>query len=348
MTGYTLEALGWSDHFARQLTERETGEAAECGPARVSEIHRDRLTALAPKGELRLIPREPAGAYAVGDWVLTDGVAAQRRLAPVTDLTRRAAGHAVAEQRIAANVDTLGIVTSCNEDFNLPRLERYLALAEAAGCLPLIILTKADLCDDPGALRRQAERLSPLVTVLTLDARDQEEAAQLAPWCGKARTLALLGSSGVGKTTLRNALTGERADTRAIREQDARGRHTTTSRALRPTRAGGWLVDTPGMRELQLAEAGEGIGAVFADIEDLAAGCRFSDCAHDREPGCAVKAALEAGTLDPARLARWRKLLREDRHNSEEIATARKRRKAFGRVVKEAKAHGRRKRDVER
>lgn len=343
MTEYTLADLGWSDRFARQLIE----EDAPLTPARISEVHRSQLVALSESGENRLIPTETSGAYAVGDWILTDGTSALRRLDPVTDLHRRAAGHAVQSQRIAANVDTVGLVTSCNEDFNIARLERYLALVLASGALPLVILTKADLCDDPSAYKRKAERLSPLVTAIALNAKDPQDVALLLPWCRNAQTLALLGSSGTGKTTLRNALTGESAATQGIREDDAKGRHTTTHRALRPSLAGGWLIDTPGMRELQLSGSGDGLEELFEDIETLAAQCKFSDCAHETEPGCAVKAALDDGSLDPDRLLRWQKLRREDRYNSETIAAARSRQKSFGRMVKEGQAKGRHKRGLD-
>ncbi|WP_323763379.1 ribosome small subunit-dependent GTPase A [Marinovum sp.] len=344
MNDKTLPDLGWSEHFARQLSESD----ADHSPARVAEIHRDRLVVVTPGGSFNLHPREASGAYAVGDWVLTDGTSAVRRLTPVSDLSRRAAGPGVAAQRIAANIDTIGIVTSCNEDFSVPRLERYLALVSSAGCLPLVILTKADKAEDAAGYLRQAEKLSPLVTALALNAKDPEEAARLTPWCSKAQTLALIGSSGVGKTTLRNTLTGETAETREARADDARGRHTTTFRALRPTLAGGWLIDTPGMRELQLADASEGIGAVFDDLEVLASACRFSNCGHDSEPGCAVKAAVDAGAVEPERVARWQKLLREDRYNSETLAQSRDRQKRFTKRVKGAMQKAQIKRDVER
>ncbi|PWL35128.1 MAG: ribosome small subunit-dependent GTPase A [Marivita sp. XM-24bin2] len=331
LTPCTLTDLGWSDRFARQLTEDDAAFIA----ARISEVHRSQLIALSEAGDLRLIPTESAGAYAVGDWVLTDGTSAIRRLDPVTTLHRKAAGHAVSDQRIAANVDTVGLVTSCNADFNVARLERYLALALASNAVPLVILTKADLCDDPDSFKRKAERLSPLVTAITINAKDPEDVARLNAWCSKAQTLALLGSSGVGKTTLRNALTGEKEATQDIRDDDAKGRHTTTHRALRRTLAGGWLIDTPGMRELQLSGTSDGLEELFDDIEALAAQCKFSNCAHASEPGCAVKAALADGALDPARLERWQKLRREDQYNSESIAAARARQKSFGRVVKE-------------
>lgn len=297
-------------------------------------MHRDRLSALSPEGPLALLPAIATGNYAVGDFVLHDGTRALQRLAPGTEIARKAAGTGTGRQKIAANVDTLGIVTSCNADFNESRLERYLALAEAAGCLPLVVLTKADLVDDPRAWARRAERLSPLVTALTVDARDADAAARLAAWAGPGQTLALTGSSGTGKTTLLNTLTGAAEATQGIREDDAKGRHTTTQRALRRATAGGWIVDTPGMRELALAEAAEGIDTVFADLAELEAGCRFSDCRHETEPGCAVRAALADGTIDAERLARWEKLRREDRRNSETLAEAHERDRKFGKMVK--------------
>lgn len=332
----TLADLGWSAHFAAQIAD---DLAQPCHPMRIASVARNRLTGLSPAGERLLIPPSDrtTGAFAVGDWVLADPDTGrvQRRLTPATELTRRAAGTGADRQLIAANVDTLGIVTSCNADFNIARLERYLALAAAAGCLPLVILTKADQCDDPRDYARQAERLSPLVTALALNATDPLEVEALAPWCRAGQTLALLGSSGVGKSTLTNTLTGGASATAGIREDDAKGRHTTTARGLHRTRAGGWLIDTPGMRALRLSDAGEGIDAVFADLDALSASCRFSDCQHESEPGCAIQAAIAAGDVAPDRLERWRKLQREDARNSRTLAEARARDKAFAKMVKE-------------
>ncbi|KAA9005265.1 ribosome small subunit-dependent GTPase A [Histidinibacterium aquaticum] len=341
MTHPTLADLGWREAFARQC------DPADPPPARLARVDRDRVTALTPDGPLTLTcpPGLSTRELAVGDWVLHDP-ASQRiahRLEPQTRILRRAAGREGRAQLIAANVDTLAIVSSCNADFNEARLERYLAVAAAADCLPLILLTKADLAEDPAAYRRRAARLSPLAVVETLDARDPGELGRLAGWCGPGQTLALVGSSGTGKTTITNGLTGTEAETRGIREDDAKGRHTTTARHLLRAQAGGWILDTPGMRELGLAEASEGIETVFSDLTELEAQCRFSDCRHETEPGCAVRAALEEGRLDPDRLARWEKLRREERHNSETIAEARARHKGFARVVKAAKARARNK-----
>ncbi len=339
MTELTLTDLGWSDHFARQLAVDEP-----LSPARVAAVHRDRVDLVTPDGEPRLPSALPTSALAVGDWVLHDGARAVRRLDPRTEIARRGAGEVAERQLVVANIDTLGIITSCNADFNVARLERYLALAASADCLPLVVLTKADLCDDPRSFQRRAEALSPLVTALTVDARDPQEALRLRPWCDKGQTLALVGSSGVGKTTLQNHLTGTEEATFGIREDDAKGRHTTTYRALRRTVTGGWLIDTPGMRELGLAEAEDGIDAVFSDLAELASHCRFRDCQHDSEPGCKVQAAIADGTLDAARLMRWQKLKREDLYNSETIAETRNRHRERQKLYAQVKAWNKAKR----
>ncbi len=334
MTTYTLADLGWSASFARQTAALDPDQSLT--PARITELHRDRLMVLTEAGPARLIPTDLAASYAVGDWVLSDGTHAQHRLEPATDLARRAAGETVARQRIAANMDSIAIVTSCNADFNLARIERYLSLILSSGAIPLVVLTRADETDDTRPYLRKSEQLSPLVIALAVDARDAEDARRLEPWCKSGQTLALVGSSGVGKTTLRNALCGDAAETAGIREDDARGRHTTTFRAMRPTLAGGWLIDTPGMRELQLTGAEDGIAQLFGDFEEIAQACRFRDCAHDTEPGCAIRAAVAAGTLAQDRLERWQKLRREDARNSETLSEARGRARRFGKVVKEA------------
>ena len=339
MTSFELADLGWSPHFARQ----DIPDGAH--PLRITAVHRDRLEAISTDGPTWLLTPDETGLYAPGDWVLADQGRVTRRLERQSLLKRGSAADEARPQLLAANVGTLGIVSSCNADFNIARLERYLVLATDAGCLPLIILTKADQTDAPETYVRDAERLSPLVTAIAIDATDPLEVARLEAWCRNGETLALLGSSGVGKTTLRNALTGESAATQGIREDDAKGRHTTTSRALVRTRSGGWLLDTPGMRSLSLTDVSGGIETIFEDIEALADACRFSDCQHDTEPGCAVSQALEDGTLDPDRLKRWRKLKSEERRNSETLAESRARDKGFGKMVKGAMAQKRRDRE---
>lgn len=336
MTNTPLADLGWTGRHIAQLTDEDAGAT----PARVNKVSRTRITALSADGPLRLVTQgdESTGDYVTGDWVLADvdqGLVL-RRLERDTLLTRRAAGTGMETQLIAANVDTLGIVTSCNADFNVARLERYLAMAASAGCLPLIILTKADMADDPRDYERRAESLSPLASAIAMNARADDAAEVLKPWSKDGQTFALVGSSGVGKTTLANALTGAEEATAGIREDDAKGRHTTTSRGLSRTIFGGWLIDTPGMRALRLNDAADGIGAVFADIEALAETCKFRDCVHASEPGCAVQAAIAAGDLDADRVRRFAKLVREDEINQEAIHERRAREKDFKKMVKTA------------
>jgi ribosome biogenesis GTPase len=252
-------------------------------------------------------------------------------------IRRRAPGTGREVQLIAANIDTVFVVTSCNQDFNVARLERYVALAFEAGIDPVIVLTKADLADDTEPYVEEARKVSDRVPVVALDARGEEPAEALADWCKPGRTVAFLGSSGVGKSTLTNALLGAQAiATQAIREDDARGRHTTTRRELHATPGGCVVLDTPGMRELQLTDAAAGIADVFEDIEALTARCRFTDCHHETEPGCAILAAIEDDSLDPARLARWRKLQAEDAFNSATLAERREKDRAFGKLVRSA------------
>ena len=203
-----------------------------------------------------------------------------------------------------------------------------------AGVEPVILLTKADLCDDPETWRERAAAVDRGVVVQTLDALAPDVGQSLGAWCRPGRTVALVGSSGVGKTTLANMLVGAARSTAPIRANDAKGRHTTSGRHLLPLKGGGWLIDTPGIRELSLADAAEGIAAVFDDLDALARTCRFSDCSHQVEPGCAIRAAAAAGQLDPERILRWEKLRREDRTNSETPAEAHRSDRAFGRMVR--------------
>ena len=315
----SLAALGWSAFFDDQLDQVE----ARLAPMRVATVHRARVTAESLSGPVKLnLPSQANTAdYAVGDWLLVElGTRTPvRRLERKTTLQRRTEGGG-APQLIAANVDTLFIVSSCNDDLNVARLERYLALANESGTTPVIILTKADQVADTAPWVDQVSGLQRGLEVVTLDATAPEAATALAPWCKVGQTVALVGSSGVGKSSLLNTLAEKAPDeaqlTGSIREADGKGRHTTTSRSLHRIAGGGWVIDTPGIRTLHASDLSVGLDQVFAEITELAPECRFRDCTHDHEPGCAVQAAVAAGRLDPERLARWRKLVDENRSNT--------------------------------
>ncbi len=329
----SLQALGWRPAFQAQI-DPDSGLL----PARVMAVQRGRVEAAHEKGvtSIELSSKAATLGITVGDWVLLDENSAtiRDRLERSTLFQRRAAGTGAERQLIAANVDTLFIVTSANRDFNEARLERYLAIAQEAGAFPVIVVTKADTVDSTASFVATASRLAPGVLVEALDARDAEAVDVLRPWCETGQTVALLGSSGVGKSTLVNTLTGAHQDTFAVRDDDQRGRHTTTSRSMHRLPQGGWLIDTPGMRELQLVDVGDALDDVFAEVAALAKKCRFSNCEHETEPGCAVQAAISDGALDADRLRRYRKLLSEDRRNSETLAERRSRDKQFGKMVK--------------
>ncbi len=313
-----LTELGWTPFFSAQLSAEDD---ANLRPFRVMAVHRGKIAVAGAESE-RLIPPYIAQAPTedahptVGDWLLIDDETSQisRILHRANLFTRRTPGNSRKVQLIAANVDTLFIVASCNQDFNLARLERYLVLARDVGVTPVIVLTKADLADAPEIFAKAVRGLQPDIQVETVNAKDRLSVARLGAWCGMGKTVTLLGSSGVGKSTLINTLTGSAGiATQAVREGDDKGRHTTTVREMHRLDQGGWLMDTPGMRELHLSDAAEGVAEVFDDILLLAQHCRFSNCAHDTEPDCAVRDALAQGSLDSTRYGRWRKLAAENR-----------------------------------
>lgn len=337
MTDLTRDALGWSPYYMTQL---DLDELETLTPARIATVHRDRVVGFSEIGtlELTLDPGITTAAVGVGDWVLC--APDQHRLVRVlerqTELTRGTEYHTGEKQLIAANLDTLFVTSSCNSDFNPARLERYLALAHDAMITPVILLTKADQTDDPDSFVEQARALGRDLEVVVMDAKTDDVPALLAAWCGKGQTVALAGSSGVGKTTIANALTGGDAATRAIREDDARGRHTTTGRSMHRMQSGGWLIDTPGMRGLGVAEVAYGIDATFPEISELAETCKFRDCEHETEPGCAVQAAIQTGAVDAERLKRFKKLKRENQYATETIAQARDRSRNLGKMYRSA------------
>ncbi len=312
----SLGQLGWRACYSNQLTleDLDRGQVV-----RISSVHRSRIEALGEAGPVEVIATaawhaDGSTPVAVGDWVLVEhGSCRLLRLLERQSVIRRlAAGEVQREQAIAANVDTAFVVTSCNADFNLSRLERYLAVVLDAGVTPVIVLTKADLCDEVDRYRDEAARVAGDAAVVAVDARDPKVHEALADWLGPGQAVVFIGSSGVGKSTLVNTLSGAACQaTQDIREDDARGRHTTTSRQLLPMPGGAWLIDVPGMRELKIGAAQAGLSEAFGDLETLARSCRFRDCGHGDDVGCALRTAVEAGGLDPRRLDNFLKLQRE-------------------------------------
>lgn len=314
-------------------------------PARVTGVHRARIELLTGTGEVRatlasaLAQPTPSARIAVGDWVLLEphtGRAVQV-LDRLSTLARFAAGDRHQRQLIAANVDSLFIVTSCNEDFNPSRLERYLALAGEAGVQPVFVLTKMDLASSIDDYRDALRAIAPHVPVCPVNALSAECTAVLSPWLGIGQTVAFVGSSGVGKSTLVNTLAASVSQaTAGIREDDAKGRHTTTSRHMFRLPAGAWVIDTPGMRELKLDVGTGAVENVFSDIEALAGDCRFRDCSHQGDPGCAVAAAIERHDLDGRRVTSYLKLRREAEHASRTSHERRESARRFGKMAKSA------------
>ncbi|WGV58766.1 ribosome small subunit-dependent GTPase A [Brevibacillus brevis] len=321
-----LQSMGWNEYFANHFTPyAEQGFSV----GRITLEHKRIYRLWSEHGELLgevtgKLRYEATGREdfpAVGDWVVISARPEEKKasihglLPRKSKFSRKVAGDTVEEQIVAANVDTVFLVNSLNNDLNLRRIERYLILAWESGANPVIVLSKADLCDDLDACMAEIESIAIGVPVHVVSAEQGEGLDQLAPYLGEGQTIALMGSSGVGKSTLINKLSGaEMQKVSGVREGDDRGRHTTTHRELFRLPSGALMIDTPGMRELQLWEADEGFRGAFDDIESIAETCRFNDCKHVREPGCAVQAAINDGSLEKARFDSYLKLQRELAH----------------------------------
>lgn len=323
-----LETLGWDTAWAGRFAPfLDSGWQ----PARVIREHREAYEVVGESGESRA---EISGRFrfdhpahtewpAVGDWVAAalrpdEGAATIHAVLPRRSrFSRKAAGDRTEEQVVAANVDIVFLVAGLDGDFNPRRIERYLTVAWDSGARPVVVLNKADLCADIPAVLAEVETVAFGTPVITLSAATGHGVDELRAFLPHGVTGAFLGSSGVGKSSLVNALLGAaRQATRAVRTDDSRGRHTTTHRELIPLPGAGLIIDTPGMRELQIWADDDGLGAAFSDVEALAAQCRFADCSHAGEPGCAVQAALDAGTLKPDRFRSYTKLQREIRYQA--------------------------------
>jgi ribosome biogenesis GTPase / thiamine phosphate phosphatase len=339
-----LRRIGWRDasapaaRVARVVAQHRAGYQVHDGHG---------VFAAQPDGRFLKRRIDPAERPAVGDFVVLDRAdppTIERVLPRRSTLTRAAAGERYARQVIATNVDYVLVLTGLDGDFNPRRIERYLLLIEGSGAQPVLVLTKADRCPDAGErLAALRERLPAATPVHAINAKDQASVDVLSGYLQPGDTVVLVGSSGAGKSTLTNTLLGEsRMATGAVRASDSRGRHTTTHRALLPLPGGACLIDTPGMRELKLT--GEESLDLFADIEELALRCRFADCAHDSEPGCAVQAAIAAGELDSGR---WNNYVKLKAEREEQAATLEARLKRQGQGKTPGRHSGRRGRHQE-
>jgi ribosome biogenesis GTPase len=320
---HDLKSLGWSEFFERQFEPyRKQGHFA--GRVALEQRGAYRLyteygeLSARVRGKLRFDSESAADFPAVGDWVSVsrrerDGLAQIHAVLPRrSKFSRKAAGSSSEEQVVAANVDTVFLVQGLDHDFNLRRLERYLVAAFESNASPVVILSKADLCEDAENKTTEAESVAPGTPVHAISSVSGQGLDQVDQYIRPGVTVAFLGSSGAGKSTMINRIVGEVIQkTAEVREHDSRGRHTTTHRELIVLKTGGLLIDTPGMRELQLWDASGSLGEAFSDVQSIAAACYFSDCSHQNEPGCAVREALEDGSLDRGRYDSYAKMEKE-------------------------------------
>lgn len=347
-----IESYGWSAAWEKCWAEGEF-EAGTRQPARIIADHGHMQRLITADGEcwgkvsgkLRHHSLETGAAPAVGDWVAVtreqgDEAIIHQLLPRQSRVSRQAAGPVTKEQLIAANVDTLLIVAALNHDFNLRRLERYVLMAWNGGVRPVIVLSKSDLCEDVQEKISRVEGIAPGVEVLAISAIEGQGKDMLETYLKPGVTVALTGSSGSGKSTLVNWMMGKEVQiTQSVREGDSRGRHTTTHREMFVLPQGAVLIDTPGMRELHLWDEGEdGLSQAFGEIEELAGTCRFMDCSHTREEGCAVKAAVENGKLDEKRLSNFLKMQKELQYQRRKEESALRKRTASSKPVKTRKA----------
>jgi len=334
MSNFSLLAnLGWQSFFQQQLSLEEWENSIA---ARVIEQHRSEITLATESETFDIALSHTMPTLVVGDWILLDNNKRFIRvLGRKTCFQRKAPGSKIKYQLISANVDTAFIVSSMNEDFNLNRIERFLALVNESGAEPVVVLSKSDQSSSPEELIAQVRNLDSNLIVEAVNCLDSNSVSKLEAWLKQGSTTSVLGSSGVGKSTLINTLLGGNSQsTGRIREDDDKGRHTTTRRSLIPLESGGLILDTPGMREIQLTDCKEGIAATFSDIENLSNQCRYDDCQHQSEPECAVLESIKLGILDIRRLNNYHKLLREEALNSAILIDKRAKDKALGKFYK--------------